>query len=142
METLTLGNTAVVEVFKVREHVPDHPSADKDGYIERDNRVDRSDLGNKITTFNFPDEFAPDRDLEAIQGDARHAARIRALPDDQKPFYLHAEAVEDAWWKGHSNDPPEWVESDVEPLAKLVASRFTLGDHQCAIGRPKGWEED
>lgn len=39
-----------------------------------------------------------------------------------------------------SDDPPEWVESDSEALALLLADHWTTEDHECTVGRPANWE--
>ena len=106
--TLLLGNTAVVEVRtnedpKTGERLPDE-------------RIDRSDLGNRTTTVRFPQDVPLDTRVQ----------HVREL------------------WPYHSDaDGPEWVESDDDPLlAELVARNFTTETHTCTVGRPKGWKED
>lgn len=101
--TLLLGNTNVVEVEKKEA---------KDGSVT-EVRHARGELGNRITTVSFPDDFNIAEQLAAVNG----------------------------LWSYHSDDPPEWVESDDETLSSLVAHNYTTDDHACRVGRPKGWEE-
>jgi hypothetical protein len=70
-------------------------------------------VGNTVTEVQFPDGW----DL----GD-----QLAALGD---------------LWNYHSDDPPEWVESEDGLLAEVAARRFTNDDHTCEVGRPKGWKE-
>lgn len=78
-------------------------------------RTARSELGNQITTVSFPDDMG---------------------------FTDRLRAVESAW-PFHSDDPPEWVEcDDDDALAQLVARAFSSGDHECRVGRPRGWKEN
>lgn len=64
--------------------------------------------GNSITTFIVPDDVGA---LEAIR------------------------TVADTWTPYHSDDPPEWVESDNDVVADGVAEHFG-----CKVGRPKKWD--
>lgn len=102
MPTLTLGNTAPVEVVKI-----------EDGEDVREQRTARPDLGNTLTTVSFPDGWDLGEQLKAV-GDL---------------------------WPYHSDDPPEWVESDDALLAEVVARNFTSDEHSCRVGRPSGWRE-
>lgn len=38
-------------------------------------------------------------------------------------------------WANHSDEAPEWVESDSDGLAALLAEHFG-----CKVGRPRGWK--
>lgn len=78
-----------------------------------EDRVDRSDLGNTTTTVSFPDGWDLNEQLQAVGN----------------------------LWSYHSDDPPEWVESDDDLLAQVVARNFTSDGHECAVGRPSGWKE-
>lgn len=79
-------------------------------------RTKRGDLGNQTTTVEFPDNL-----------------------DGQTEVQL-AHVVD--LWSYHSDaDGPEWVETDDDLLAQLVARRFTSDSHTCRVGRPKGWKE-
>jgi hypothetical protein len=44
----------------------------------------------------------------------------------------------------HSNDPPEWVEvsgaKGFEGLALMLSSNYSVGGHECVVGKPDGWE--
>lgn len=76
-------------------------------------RVKRPKLGNQITTV----EFVPGMKL------SEKLAAVESL------------------WPKHSDDLPEWVESDDSALAGVVADQFTTDDHECRVGRPSGWKE-
>lgn len=85
----------------------------EDGKNVTETREKRPGLGNQITTV----EFAPGLNL------AEKLAAVESL------------------WPSHSDDPPEWVESDDDKLAAVVAAQFTADDHECRVGRPSGWKE-
>src|SRR4051812_20010371 len=126
-----LGNAAPIDVVKVTTEVDGKP-------VEVTQRVERGDLGAQVCTVEIPDDHVSDADLEAIAGHPRWGARLRGLPPEQQRFYLHRELVDDLWWTGHSNDPPEWVECDAEPaLAQLISDHFTTATHKCKVGRPR-----
>lgn len=82
-------------------------------------QVPREDLGFQVTSVTFPDGLTLLEKLADVGG----------------------------LWPLHSPDPPEWVESDDEALAQLVAAQFTweASDdrpaHTCKVGRPSGWKE-
>lgn len=123
--TILLGNTAVVEVIKRPRRETDPPEMASNGTELRDgveveivsDRIQRGDLGNRITTVEFPDEL--DGDLETQLGHIRHL------------------------WPYHSDtDGPEWVESADDLLAGAVARVFTTAAHECVVGRPTDWAED
>lgn len=104
--TVLLGNSAVVQVL---------PREGDDGERLADERVDRSDLGNRTTTVRFPTDVPFEERI----------AQVRQL------------------WPYHSDaDGPEWVESDDTTLAEVIASAFTTDSHTCRVGRPKSWKED
>lgn len=131
MGRLLLGNTSVVQAFQIREDEEPKRVLDAHGLSKRPNnakdvgvgtagelRVDRSDLGNRITEVLIPDG----------------TPLFDALRDVIATWPLHSDA-----------DGPEWVESpdgDEEEIASLIARHFTNDDHECAVGRPKGWVED
>jgi hypothetical protein len=72
------------------------------------------DLGNRITEVKFPEGYPAADQLPAIKD----------------------------LWPSHSDAGPEWVECDDDPLlAQMVARTFTTPDHECVVGRPKGWKE-
>lgn len=66
-------------------------------------------------------------------------------------------AITAVWWKNHSNDPPEWVESNNKALESYCADYFSWtkeegppddqgdfvdlmpSEHECLIGKPEGW---
>lgn len=65
----------------------------------------------------------------------------RNLAPDDRRFAIGVRDVEHLWWGNHSNDPPEWIESDDGDFARVLAEHFSGGGHVCAVGRPDGWEE-
>ncbi len=76
-------------------------------------RKKRGDLGDQVTTVSFPAGM----DL------AEQLAAVTSL------------------WESHSDEPPQWADSDDGLLAEVVARKFTTGDHECVVGRPKSWKE-
>jgi len=101
--TITLGNTSVVASSQDEET----------GEVIREKR---GDLGNQITTFEFPDNIDGQTEIQLAH-------------------------VVDAWPYHSDADGPEWVESEDELLAQLIARRFTTDSHKCQVGRPKNWKE-
>lgn len=92
-------------------------SAAKEAYLDDGNVAHRDLPGRRVTTITIPDSYTL---LEAVQ----------------------SVTAQDGVWNHHSrgDDPgdhsPDWVESDNEGLASLLAQHF-----ECPIGRPKKWTE-
>lgn len=93
-------------------------SAAKEAFLDGDGELKHRALpGRRITTVVIPDTY---NFLEAFQ----------------------AVTAGDGAWNHHSqgNDPadssPDWVESDNDGLASLLAQHF-----ECRIGRPDEWQE-
>jgi hypothetical protein len=103
--SLSLGNVSVLESTR----------DENDDVV----KTPRRDLGNQITSVEFPDGMSL-------------VDQIKAVAD---------------LWPYHSDDPPEWVESDNTALAQVIAANFTWPSddersaHTCSVGRPKQWEE-
>lgn len=97
-------------------------------------------LGNSAAKEAYRD------DKGALHHRALKGARVTTvvIPDS----YTLMEAVStiaaaDGAWNHHSqgddvtDSAPDWVESDNDGLAQLLAEHF-----ECPKGRPKGWKED
>ncbi len=141
--TITLGNTAIVEAHDIPLDADGKAvtAGSGDSVETRRVRVVRSDLGQQETRFDFPD--AGEADLAAISASPQHGPRMRALPEAQRPFYLHLVAVDDAWWAAHSDAAPAWVEAEgdgADDLAQLVADHFSTATTPCRVGRGRRWE--
>lgn len=152
MTTVLLGNTAPNRLDAAGAVVP-------------------ADIGNTITTFYLRDDYEEDAVVRSLQtaNDPVLDLMAQVVPASEHR-YLHALAeLNDAWATLHSNDPPEWVESDDPAFATVVAHWFSsdsfdaakgvdvIGlmtqpqtalalsawvgarDHECLVGRPDGW---
>jgi hypothetical protein len=148
-----LGNSAVVE-----KHFPgnvgvdvDRPTAGlralSDRYpdgVEAVSRGDgwvtvpRGDLGNRVTMLGVPRLSSPGP-AEVRQAAARGAdlGLLRATRASDV-----VAVVREAWPFHSDADGPEWVECDEESWARAIADEFTVGEHSCVVGRPKGWKDD
>jgi hypothetical protein len=91
-------------------------SAAKEAYRDGEGLHHRDLDGRRITAVQIPDTYTL---LEAVA----------------------AVAAQDGAWNHHSqgdnvgDSTPDWVESDNEALAGLLASQFG-----CPVGRPKSWK--
>lgn len=95
-----------------------NPAA-KEAHRDGDGQLHHRDLdGRRVTTVVIPDSYTL---MEAVA----------------------AVLAQDGAWNHHSqgdavgDTTPDWVESDNEGLAQLLASQ--LG---CPVGRPKSWKAD
>lgn len=92
-------------------------SAAKTAYDDNGKLKHRDLPGRRVTTIVIPDGYTL---LEAVQ----------------------AITAQDGAWNHHSrgdnpaDSSPDWVESDNEGLASLLAQHF-----ECPVGRPKRWTE-
>jgi hypothetical protein len=92
-------------------------SAAKEAYRDDKGLHHRDVDGSRVTTIVIPDSYTL---IEAVS----------------------AVTAQDGAWNHHSqgDDPgdsaPDWVESDNDALAQLLAGHF-----DCPIGRPKGWKD-
>src|SRR5689334_4065676 len=93
-------------------------SAAKEAYRTDSGELSHRPLsGRRITTISIPDNYTL---IEAVS----------------------SVVAQDGAWNHHSqgNDPadasPDWVESDNDALASLLAQHF-----ECPIGRPEEWAE-
>jgi hypothetical protein len=105
-------------------------------------RMSRADLGNQVTDFEFPAGAAQEEAsaLSKQTGNDRIVARLaRALPDKDERYLLALVDIEITWWGAHSDDPPEWVESNDQEFARVVCEYFNREGAQCVVGRPDGW---
>jgi hypothetical protein len=93
-------------------------SAAKDAYRDDEGVLHHRDLdGPRVTTVVIPDSYSL---MEAVS----------------------AVVAQDGAWNHHSrgdnvaDTAPDWVESDNDGLAQLLAEHF-----ECPKGRPKGWKD-
>lgn len=135
---LRLGNTAPVY------------SVPLDDGTNATRRTSRRELGNQITDMEFP-AGASQPDAAALAmgtgpggaPDNRLVARIaRGLEAADEAYLLALVDVEVTWWGAHSDDPPEWVESNDPEFARVVADYFNREGGSTVVGRPEGWSCD
>lgn len=65
---------------------------------------------------------------------------LRLLKPEDRDYAFGVLEIQSLWTGVHSNDPPEWVESNDRRFAEVLAEFFTSVDHECWVGRPEGWE--
>jgi hypothetical protein len=93
-------------------------SAAKEAYRDREGTLNHRDVdGSRVTTIVIPGGYSL---IEAVS----------------------AVTAQDGAWNHHSrgdgpgDSAPDWVESDNDALAQLLAEHF-----ECPIGRPDGWQD-
>lgn len=92
-------------------------SAAKEAYRDDKGLHHRDVRGSRVTTVVIPDSYSL---MEAVS----------------------SVVSQDGAWNHHSqgadvsDSAPDWVESDNDGLAQLLAEHF-----ECPIGRPKGWKD-
>ena len=128
MTEVLLGNTAPVNSEGV-------PAVDANG----------KPVGNTITTFGMREgwdneeesQLAMSTDNDPVLNQIRDY--LTEAPDRVKIGVLE---VQDAWqYHATPGDLPEWVESDDDELAQAISEWFSIRGHDCAVGRPGGWND-
>jgi hypothetical protein len=131
MTKLLIGNSAPVGTVS---------HYDADG-VETKIRTAMPHLGNQITEVDLPDgaDQAEAAKLALSTGNDRTLLRIaKDLKPAEHKYALALRDLEDLW-AHHSDEDADWVESDDEAFAAVVARYFTIGDNTCVVGRPAGW---
>lgn len=104
---------------------------------------DGEPLGNTTTDVSMAPYYndAEEAELALSTNNDRVLSMIgRELALEDRRFALGVKDIEDLWWGNHSNDPPEWIESDDEDFARVLAAHFSSPGHACVVGRPDDWQ--
>lgn len=91
-----------------------------------------ADVGNTITEVIMRDGFDdPDEARLALSTDNDRALTVirAALAKRDERYALGVLEVNDLWSTAHSDDPPEWVESDDADFARVLAAWFGDDSH-------------
>lgn len=97
-------------------------------------------LGNSapIDTYRPDDAFDA---VERIPLDVESSITTYVVPPEVK-LGEAIRTITDTYLAYHSDNPPEWVESNDPLLAAAVAQHYTTDDHVCEIGRPEVDEDE
>lgn len=92
-------------------------------------------LGNSTAKEGYRD--TPDGPLKFRTVRGNHVTTVRP-PDGMSigEVFTSITNVPNGVWAAHADDPPDWVESDSDGLASLIAEHYG-----CPVGRPKSWKE-
>lgn len=96
-----------------------------------------AEIGNTITVVEMREGWNDQQEVElalSTPNDPILNMISLALKGDAVPYAIGVLEVFDLWNGRHSNDPPEWIESDDDGFANAISKIFG-----CDVGRPAGW---